>query len=145
MLSVKTWILLVVIVVAAFGFPYLMQGRGAGPISAIQPAEDSGLSTEKTRQTYYKWQDANGSWHFGDEPPQGVALVPVSVDTAANVLRPIEVAKKEPEKTEIKSEPVSPTTNAILNPEAAAKALENAEKVQKLLNERTQQLDSMLK
>lgn len=37
-------------------------------------------------RTVYKWRGADGSWHYGDQPPAGVDAQPVEVHPGQNVL-----------------------------------------------------------
>jgi hypothetical protein len=100
------------------------------------------ISTEQTRQTFYKWQDDNGQWHFGDEPPEGVQAKAVSVDTAANILQPVAMAKKEPEKDkeeELKPEKTTPLPMTV-DPEGVKDMMDKAKDVQNLMNDRNEQL-----
>ena len=100
------------------------------------------ISTDETRQTYYKWQDDNGQWHFGDEPPEGVTLHEVNIDTAANILQPVAVAKKDVEKPESKAAVPQKTLPLpmTVDPESVKDMMDKAENVQNLMNERNQQL-----
>jgi len=100
---------------------------------------------EQTRKTFYKWQDASGQWHFGDEVPEGVATVAVEVDTAANIMKPFDIP--EPEEKEVKPKAVeSPELSAIpiITPERATEAFEKTDQVKALLENRDKQLQEQL-
>lgn len=134
---------MVVVLVAAMMSPYLMS-RYLGLTDGDNRVQDV-ISTEDTRQTYYKWQDDNGQWHFGDEPPEGVTLHSVSVDTAANILQPVASAKK-PKASEEKKDPVPEKTLPLpmtVDPETVKDMMEKAENVQNLMNERNEQLQQI--
>ncbi len=42
--------------------------------------------------TVYKWQDAEGDWQFGNEPPQGIAYESLELDPDTNLLAAVEAA-----------------------------------------------------
>ncbi len=44
-------------------------------------------SREEMGAVVYRWRDAQGNWHFSDDPPDGVASERVTLDPAANVVR----------------------------------------------------------
>ncbi len=142
MLSTKTWIVLAIVVGGAFAFPYVMKSQMGEQMEAMI---DTTLSTEQTRQTYYKWQDANGSWHFGEKPPAGANAIAVSIDTAANILAPVKAP--EPKATLAKAEPkedkIAPQ-DAFMNPAAAKQAMEDAKQLQEMLNQRTKDMDALM-
>lgn len=50
-------------------------------------------NTTKQKISVYKWRDEQGSWQFGNEPPQGVAYELLELDPDTNVLPAI---KAEP-------------------------------------------------
>ena len=93
----------------AVAAPYFIKGPDGKPLMSSD-SEPELLSTEQTRQTYYKWQDSKGVWHFGDEVPEGVVAQAVGVDTAANVIQSVKVAARE-ETTEKKRQQ-EPEANA---------------------------------
>ena len=36
--------------------------------------------------TIYKWQDEQGAWHYGDQPPKNVKVIPVTLYSDPNIL-----------------------------------------------------------
>jgi len=111
------------------------------------PKMDSQLSTEETRQTFFKWQDAKGQWHFGDEVPEGAVGVPVSVDTAANILQSVKVPVKEEQVASKRKAEAAPQTipglPMTVNPAEIPKLIEDAQNVQSLVDERSKQLQQV--
>jgi len=142
MLSTKTWMMLAIVVGGAFAFPYLMKSQMG---EQLEEMVDTTLSTEQTRQTYYKWQDASGSWHFGEKPPADVQAISVNIDTAANVLAPVKVPKKEVAEQQVATqEPKIAPENAFMNPAAAKQAMEDAKQIQEMLNQRTKDMNALI-
>jgi len=131
----------VIILVAALAAPYFIKGPDGKPLLSLHNETDAQQSTEQTRQTFYKWQDDQGQWHFADEVPAGVNAVAVEVDTAANVLQsvtlPAEVAAEKPQPeapAEVSAPSVLPMT---VDPAAIPKLIDDAKNIQTLLDERS--------
>lgn len=138
--------LMLVVLCAAMAAPYFIQGRAGDLLQSFdadQPLEV--LSTEKTRQQYQKWQDEKGVWHFGDSVPEGVVTEVVNVDTAANVIRSIKLAKNEdPEQpTKSKSAGSSLPFPATVSPDKVGEMMDDARNVQTLLDDRAAQLKKL--
>jgi hypothetical protein len=143
MLSTKSWITLGLLVGGAVALPYFMKGPDGKPLMEMVPGLDTTLSTEQTRQTYYKWKDASGVWQFGDNPPEGVHKVAINIDTAANILQPTSTpAPKQEKNTQLKADVPKPGTNAIFNPAAAKQALDDAKALQGVMEDRVKSIDS---
>jgi hypothetical protein len=152
-----TLISLAVMVGGALVLPWFLKGPDGKPlvdkmdeVKAQALREDSTVSTEKTRQTFYKWQDANGVWQFGDSVPDGINAVPVQVDTAANIIRsekaPVAVADPgKPAQTPVvtlieDSQRVNPLT-PITNPSKVTGLIDQAKGVQDLVTGRVESID----
>ncbi|MCY0964954.1 DUF4124 domain-containing protein [Parathalassolituus penaei] len=138
----------------ALVLPRFMNGPDGRPLSATlddlkeqAKREESTVSSEQTRQTFQKWQDAQGNWHYGDKVPEGVKAVAVQVDTAANIVR----SEKIPEPTADAGAParkgsvaliedsrnVTPLT-PLTSPGTVLNTVEQAQAVQELLNQHNQ-------
>jgi len=129
--------------------PYLMKNFGAiggsEGISQIYSEAKNAESTSSTRQTFFKWQDASGQWHFGDEVPEGVTGVPVNVDTAANILAPVSTPKPaQSQSNGLSSMNTSSPGLPVITPSKAEEALRKAEELKTMMEQRTQYLDSQL-
>ena len=65
--------------VAEVSLPSMQEGAAAAPV------------------TVYKWQDAEGSWHFSNEPPPaGVAYQTTELDPNANLIQGVKAAPSAP-------------------------------------------------
>lgn len=105
-------------------------------------------STVKTRQTYYKWQDNEGNWHFGEQPPRDATLHEVKIDTAANIVQSVPTRQDKTPAT--KAAPQLSNTNTevqagiglplTVNPADIGKMVQDAHQVKALLHERNAQL-----
>lgn len=140
--------LMVLILAVLCILPWFIKKPDGTPLLSL-PEVDTQLSTEQTRQTFYKWQDNSGQWHFGDEVPEGVKAVAVNIDTAANVLqgvRPpqpadsgaagVNVVPAQPQVTS----PL-PGLPMTVNPADIPQLIEDAKNVQNLVNERVRQAE----
>lgn len=56
-------IVLLVLAAALGGYLYLNPGV------VDQLLREAGLERDASRANFYKWRDAQGEWHFTDEPP----------------------------------------------------------------------------
>ena len=138
-------IMLMLILVAAMMAPYFIKGRDGQSLFNLAEPDKGTESTNSTRQMYYKWQDENGSWHFGDNPPEGVTLHPVSVDTAANVIQSVKINRPEEQQRSTNTAPTTPGLPVPLtvDPTQVEQMIEDAENVQQLLDDRQKQLDDL--
>ena len=133
-------ILIIVLIAGAFflapdnpddGSPALMQG-----LSQIRSMTE-GTDDEKTTTTVYKWQDADGEWHFSNTPPpQGVAS---QVQTYRSDTNTIPAAQRD------KPAGVTTSNTPILGPLGTAKkTIDDARAVQGLNDNRTKMLDQQI-
>lgn len=101
----------------------------------------------------YRWQDADGQWHFSSAPPEGVAAEKVHVSTRINIMPAPEesgTSKYDPEQsrtspqwapvTSVQSAPASKGANPY-SMEGAQQLLEKARNVQELVDQRKAQQD----
>ncbi|MCD8522269.1 MAG: DUF4124 domain-containing protein [Saccharospirillaceae bacterium] len=134
---------MLVILGLAVAAPYFIKGPDGKPLLS-SGTEPELLSTEQTRQTYYKWQDNKGVWHFGDEVPDGVVAQAVDIDTAANVIQSVKVpAPQESEEKKRQDEPDAkiPGLPMTINPADIPKLLDDAKGVQTLVDQRKKDID----
>lgn len=124
--------------------PYLMQRGGFGGLmSEMEAVYVAPESTADTRQTFYKWQDANGQWHFSDDVPENVQVHAVDVDTAANILEPVSVPKKEPKPPKQAAQVPELSNFPIVTPDRAQEAFDQAEAVRAQMESRNEMLNKL--
>lgn len=129
----------------AVAAPYFIKGPDGKPLMSFDDKQEL-LSTEDTRQTYYKWQDKDGVWHFGDEVPEGVTAQAVDIDTAANVIQSVKLPDKDGEADSGKKpqqEPAAPQPGLpmTVNPADIPKLLDDAKGVQALVDQHKKEID----
>ena len=100
-----------------------------------------------SNQTFYKWQDEQGQWHYGDQPPVNSNKVStLQVDTNTNIIQSLKI---EPEKTEETIEPTQQKklpdrlTDGELSFENATNALKDAKLVRDMMESRNDQLKAI--
>lgn len=120
----------------AFATPYVMKRIQSGDSGVSLSPYTPPVSSAQTRQTFYKWQDANGQWHFGNEAPEGVEAIPVNIDTAANILAPVATQEEKPTDAQLISpEPAIPDSPVVM-PSQALELIDQAKQVKSMLESR---------
>lgn len=118
--------------------------------SAVKYSTQDTRSSDKTQQSFYKWQDDQGQWHYSDEEPKALDVIKVEVDTAANIIpsanltanSTAKLTESAPKHEGKASAPVS--VPVIMNPMHASKYINQAKDVDRLMQERTQELNKAL-
>jgi hypothetical protein len=102
-----------------------------------------------THQSFYKWQDDDGTWHYSDQPQAGKNIETVTVNTNTNLIQGLRreknkelavIEKKSESKTESLAMPL-PMTVPI---EKISKMLQNANNIQQLMDDRNQQIEQAI-
>lgn len=132
--------------------PWLLMQRGGNWLPEIT-ADRGTESTPSTRQTFYKWQDASGQWHFGEQAPEGVQAVAINVDTAANIIQSVKAPAPaaEPTTAVISKETLNdnappaplPGLPFTVNPADIPQLLEQTKQLQQQMGQRQQQIDAV--
>lgn len=114
---------------------------GGAPIEA----DDSDLSG---KDVFYKWHDADGNLHFTSEPPpEGVAFTRKGFDPDTNVIRSVEpetVVTGDEADPAPQSQAQAKDPGDIGNPyskESIEKLFNDAKNIEKMLNERLQNME----
>lgn len=129
--------------------------KQSAPSGAFVP--QAGVEYPKQEGVFYRYKDANGIWQFSDTPQPGTTNYVSNVDTNANVIQSLnkdqidaalgrtppppapEQAKEEKKDDSLLSKIPLPTT---VPAEEIPNLIQQAKDVQKLVNERTQQLEN---
>lgn len=138
-MKIKIAIMLVVLLVLS-SIPFVWQTSFVNGGANNTPMREV-MSSSKTQHVFYKWQDDDGRWHMGDEPPDGVVLHAINVDTAANILQPVAAPSgKSPSAAKQPSPGLSLPSPLTIQPAQVKTLLQDAHNVQELMNERSQQI-----
>lgn len=150
-------LLTLVMIGGAMLIPFFMHNNEGQPMFSMPSTKDfipSSLTSGKTTlalpsnsQTFYKWQDEHGTWHYGDTPPlNGPSFSTIEVDSNTNVIQSVPMAPAPeptapPSTPNISSSPNIPLSN-VLSLERAMNVLNDAQKVQGLMDSRKAQLEA---
>ncbi|MCP4875655.1 MAG: DUF4124 domain-containing protein [Gammaproteobacteria bacterium] len=97
---------------------------------------------------FYRWYDADGNVQFTSEPPaQGIEYTIKGYDPNANVIQAVKIPPKEVDSTETTPTKSKSDSEDIGNPyseESIKKLFEDAENVEKLLNQRLKDQESAI-
>ncbi len=141
--------IMAVLVAIAFAGPMLMKKPDGTPFMEApwnSSNDASHSSSVNASQSFYKWQDENGTWHYSDQPQVGQNIETVTVNTNANLIQGLKIEKQEKEtmKKEVREE--QPDTPSIPLPmtvplEKISKMLDDANNMQQLMDDRKAQID----
>lgn len=96
-------------------------------------------------QSFYKWQDENGTWHYSDQPQAGQNIETVTVDTNVNLIQGLKVEKKKEYTVSQAKKPAAELPSIPLPMtvplDKVSKMLDDANNIQQLMDDRTDQID----
>jgi Domain of unknown function (DUF4124) len=104
------------------------------------PSSIAGGDGEET--TVYRWQAADGSWQFSDTPPVQGQSEKIQVDPNANLIQGLPEAP-EPQEPEEESSGLNLPVPMTISPAKVKKLKEDAENIQKLMDDRAEQLNNL--
>lgn len=121
------------------GSETMLDSAAKDPLAATENAIDKNVTQ------VYKWQDANGEWHFSNEPPPaGIKGSVESYRNDVNISQAPPVVEVAPEPTEQPDSDI-PDSNIpllpITDPERVKQLIDDAKNVQELVNNRQQNID----
>jgi hypothetical protein len=132
-------------VLAAVVGPFFMKVNGQPIMTTDKLIDDSTPDALKAPTTVYRWQDAQGNWHFGNERPEDTAgqrVETIAVEERMTRLgsgwqgRPLTPAGEKPE--------VEFEVPGIAGYVKSGKAvMQDAVRETQKLNQRTEQLEAM--
>lgn len=131
-------IFLVSVLGVALATPYIMKRVNSGGDWSVSTVYTPPASTAETRQTFYKWQDASGQWHFGNDKPEGVDVVEVNIDTAANIIAPVGTPKSDKPEQELITPEVKVPDSPVVMPGQALELIDQAKQVKAMMESRYQ-------
>ncbi len=103
-------------------------------------------STSGSKQTFFKWQDADGVWHYGDRPPAGSNQVStLQVNTNTNIIQSLKLEPEEEAQAASASQPKMSETLADgqLTAEDAFNAMSDAKAVRDMMESRNETLKAI--
>jgi hypothetical protein len=102
-----------------------------------------------THQSFYKWQDDDGTWHYSDQPQAGKNIETVTVNTNTNLIQGLRREKSKElavieKKSESKIESLAMPLPMTVPIEKISKMLQNANNIQQLMDDRNQQIEQVI-
>jgi hypothetical protein len=146
---------------AAIIIPFFIQNENGSPSIGMPTVDDfipdkflpdsitGKESTHKTasksaNQTFYKWQDELGTWHYGDTPPPGSSNVAsLQVNTNANIIQSLKIEDEEEEVTQMVSQQPKMSesmSDGKLTVDDAMNIMSDAKNVRDMMESRNEQL-----
>lgn len=151
----------VALLAAALIGPYFIKKPDGKPIMEMPTAKDfipeklfsgdsnsnTGSSSISGSPSYYKWQDEQGQWHYGDQPPMDSSKVStLQVDTNTNIIQSLkiepEIKEDEPQANQPKKLP-DRLTSGELSLENAVNSINDAILVRDMMESRNDQLKAI--
>jgi hypothetical protein len=143
-----------VLVAIAFAGPMLMKKPDGTPFikspldwfSTSSTGSHNNESSSSTSQSFYKWQDDDGTWHYSDKPPAEKNIETVTVNTNTNLIQGLRVVKKNEQpiieknlQPKVENSPMAlPMTVPI---EKISQILEDANNIQQLMDNRNKKIE----
>lgn len=102
-------------------------------------------SSSSNKVSFYKWQDAAGNWHFGDQPPADAKnLKSMNVNTNANIIKSVKIEKED--NSSFYEAPKAPAhlTDGQLTADDAMNIMGDARAVRDMMESRNDALKSFV-
>lgn len=145
------------ILAAALAIPFFMKNKQGEPMMSLPEIKDltpsslvSNTPNMSSDRTVYKWKDANGVWHYGDQPPEGSQFSTLVVNDKTNIVQSTPVPEKTPmptttiPNTDNKKGYSPPKNNEdTLTLDRALNIVDDAHAVREMMEQRNQQLDAL--
>lgn len=108
-------------------------------------------SSSSPEQSFYKWQDDDGTWHYSDEAPADRNSKTVTVNTNTNLIQGLRPETPDNDSTAKVSTPEKSANQDTVSPniplpmtiplEKVHKVLEDAHNIQNIMDSRAKQFD----
>lgn len=142
------------IILGALIVPFFIDNQQGEPMLSLPTGKDlipdlpSSQSTEALGlpvNKIYKWQDAEGQWHYGDTAPsQNLKVVEVQINTNTNIIQPLAVPEAQvTEQPENFSAQMSPSDGDFLSFERAKNVMRDAKLAAEAMEARNAQLRAL--
>jgi hypothetical protein len=103
-------------------------------------------SSSSTSQSFYKWQDDDGTWHYSDKPPAKKNIETVTVNINTNLIQSLGVVKKNEQpiieknlQPKVKNSPIALSMTVPI--EKISNILKDANNIQKLMDDRNKKIE----
>ncbi len=146
---------MLVLVAIAFAGPMVLKKPDGTPFlespwdlfsvdSKVPSSIGSGINSS---QSFYKWQDENGTWHYSDQPQEGQNIETVTVNTNANLIQGLRVEKEEviegpTNEIDVQKDSASMPLPMTVPFEEVSKMLEDVSNLQQVMDDRKKAIDN---
>ncbi len=117
-------------------------------ITGNQSSPSSTSNSSSNKVSFYKWQDADGMWHYGDRPPPSAKnLSTMNVNTNANIIQSLKLESDEEEKEfeqETKPKMSETLADGQLTADDALNIMGDAKAVRDMMESRNDALKSIV-
>jgi len=125
--------------------PFGLEGLQQKASSLSKQVEKSFSGAEENPSGIYKWQDEQGTWHYGDAPPDHKQATEMNIDLKQNVIDAVVSRDKPAAKAEEKTSSESPLpSDSAYNPSTVKKLVSDAQGLQQKLDQRFEQQRELL-
>jgi hypothetical protein len=150
----RTIFIMCVLVAIAFVGPMLMKKPDGSPFikspldwfSTSPTGLHNNESSSSTSQSFYKWQDDDGTWHYSDKPPAKKNIETVTVNINTNLMQGLRVVKKKEQsiiekklQSKVENAPIALSMTVPI--EKISKILEDANNIQQLMDNRNKKIE----
>ncbi len=113
--------------------------------NAISELPDSTPPTASKPVTIYRWQDAQGQWHFSNTPPASDQPYQAQlIDPATNVVQSVPLAQAKPvDKSEQQAQPGEPGSNPY-SAQSIQNLMDKSKAIKEQMNARNAKLDQII-
>lgn len=146
---------MLVLVAIAFAGPMVLKKPDGTPFlespwdlfsvdSKVPSSIGSGINSS---QSFYKWQDENGTWHYSDQPQEGQNIETVTVNTNANLIQGLRAEKEEiiegpTNEIDVQKDSASMPLPMTVPFEEVPKMLEDVSNLQQVMDDRKKAIDN---
>jgi|TARA_B100001059_G_C17814337_1_gene574192 hypothetical protein len=147
--------IMLVLVAIAFAGPMVLKKPDGTPFlespwdlfsvdSKVPSSIGSGINSS---QSFYKWQDENGTWHYSDQPQEGQNIETVTVNTNANLIQGLRAEKEEiiegpTNEIDVQKDSASMPLPMTVPFEEVSKMLEDVSNLQQVMDDRKKAIDN---
>ncbi|MFE8071188.1 DUF4124 domain-containing protein [Marinobacteraceae bacterium S3BR75-40.1] len=142
-------LLIPALLILALALPFWLKKPNGEPVAELPSFESlvPAPVTDSGPDVFYKWQDAQGSWHYSDTPPENIQADAITVDPNTNLVPGHPVAAEEGTGNEVPA-PLSageePATELMPTPDRVKKLIEDAKQARDTLEQRYQDRERQL-
>lgn len=143
------------ILIVAVSAPFFIDNKQGEPMLSLPSADDilpgkaflndPSPATLRGDRTVYKWQDTQGSWHYGDTPPaEAKNISAITVNTNTNLIKSVPTKEESASPSGTLSNYEPPAEDDVLSFERAKNILKETKEVAAMMESRNQELSNIV-